>query len=91
MSSQGPNATTVSGYTFRTLSICDSSDYTKFLKQKRIRLEGPNNGTPHDSSVPYGSDRRLNYLMGGYKLGGVAGCTVCTGSAFNGNGSPYTQ
>ena len=104
MSSQGPASATsgsisytgftgtaiVPGYTFSRLSIRDSSDYTTFLKQRRIRLEGPSSGTPQDPWIPFGGDRRLDYLMGGYKSAGF-GCTGCTGTAFNGNGSPYTQ
>jgi hypothetical protein len=103
MSSQGPASATGGfisytgftgtaikpGYTFSRLSIRDSSDYTTFLKQRRIRLEGPSGGTPQDPWIPFGGDRRLDYLMGGYKLAGF-NCTGCTGTAFNGDGSPYT-
>lgn len=78
------------GYTFSPFSIRDSSDYTTFLKQRAVAQEGPNGGTPSDPWIPYGSSRRLTYLMGNYKLAGF-GCTGCTGSAFNGNGSPYTR
>lgn len=104
-SSQGPASNTggyisytgftgtaiIPGYTFSPLSIRDSSDYTTFLKQRAVAQEGPNGGTPKDPWIPYGSSRRLTYLMGRYKLGGFTGCTGCNGAAFNRNGSPYTS
>ena len=62
-----------------------------FLKQKHIVQEGPVGGTPSDPWIPYGGDRRLDFLNGRYKVSAFPNCAACTGAAFNGNGSPYTS
>jgi hypothetical protein len=80
-----------SGYAFKRESFRDSSDWTTFLKQKHIVQEGPVGGTPIDPWIPYGGDRRLDYLNGRYKRAAFPNCPGCTGAAFNGNGSPYTS
>jgi len=105
MSSQGPAGATsgyvsytgftgsaiVPGYTFSPLSIRDSSDWTKFKKQSLIAREGPvGNSFPSDPWIPFGGDRRLDFMNGRFKLAGF-GCTGCTGTAFGGDGSPYTH
>jgi hypothetical protein len=105
MSSQGP-ATSSSGfisytgftgtaiepgYRFSELSIRDSSDWTTLKKQSIIAKEGPVGGFPSDPWIPFGGDRRLNYLNGRFKNAAFTGCTGCSGSAFSGNGSPYTS
>lgn len=104
MSSQGPTSSTtgiisytgftgsaiVPGYSFNVSSIRDSSDWITFKKQSIIAREGPlGNSYPSDPWIPFGGDRRLDYMSGRYKLGGVTNCTGCTGSAFVGNGNPY--
>jgi hypothetical protein len=104
MSSQGPAISSsgfisytgftgtaiVPGYTFSRLSIRDSSDWISFKKQSLIAREGPVGiSYPSDPWIPFGGDRRLDYMNGRYKLGGVVGCTGCTGAAFTGNGNPY--
>ena len=86
----GPKSYTVASYTFNSSTIRDSSGWTEFLRQKRIAQEGPvGNSLPNDPWIPYGQDRRLDFLNGRFKLAGF-GCTGCTGSAFIGDGNPYS-
>jgi hypothetical protein len=85
MSSQGPNATQVSGYPFNNKSVRDSSGWVEMKKQKIILNEktvSPN-GYPSDPWQTRSGDRRLDYLNGKFK------CTECTGNPFNSNGNPY--
>ena len=93
MSSQGPNATSVSGYPFSRLTIRDSSEWTAFKKQALIANERVNlpNGFPNDPWQVTSGNRRLDVLFGRYKLGVTSGCTACpTNQMVRGYGNPYT-
>lgn len=87
MSSQGPNATQVSGYPFNNKTIRDSSGWVETKKQRVVyneRTISPG-GYPSDPWQTGSGDRRLDYLNGQLK------CTACAGSAFNGKGNPYAN
>jgi hypothetical protein len=94
MSSQGPNTTAVAGYPFSKLTIGDSSGWIAFKKQALIANEKVNapNGFPSDPWQITSGDRRLDVLMGRYKLGITSGCSACaTNQKIEGNGNPYTN
>ena len=85
MSSQGVNASTVSGYPFNFRMIRDSSDRIAYKRRAVIYNEktvSPN-GYPNDPWQVTSGDRRLQYMAGRFQ------CTVCNGSAFKGTGNPY--
>jgi hypothetical protein len=93
MSSQGGNATTITpGYPFQQAMVRDASDWISSLKQRIIRQEAPSSTSfPKDPWIPFGNDRRLNYLQGGYKRYAFdSTCSTCPRGAFNGNGNAYT-
>jgi hypothetical protein len=91
MSSQGANTTTiVTRYPFNSLSLRDSSDYTR-LKKETVIYADPKQQTITNTSNPtdksglayekYGSEFRLTFLNGRFKCQ-----TTCDGNAFSGNG-----
>ena len=85
MSSQGANATNVSGYPFNSSTIRDSSGWISRKKQNIIYREKTTapNGYPSEPWQTRSGDRRLDYLNGRFK------CDTCPGAAFIGNGNPY--
>jgi len=92
MSSQGPNTTAVAGFPFSKLTIRDSSEWIAFKKQALIANEKVNapNGFPSDPWQITSGDRRLNLLLGRYKLKITSGCSACaTNQKIEGNGNPY--
>jgi hypothetical protein len=91
MSSQGANAATlVPGYRYSVPAVRDSSDWTSMKKQLIIRAEAPaTKKYPNDPWIPFGGNRRLDYLNGQFKRNAFSSCTNCPGNAFEGNGNPY--
>jgi hypothetical protein len=91
MSSQGANSATITpGYRFSVPAVRDSSDWTSMKKQLIIRAEAPGtNKYPSDPWIPFGGNRRLNYLSGRFKGNAFSTCPSCPGAAFNGNGNPF--
>lgn len=82
-SSQGPNSDSVSGYSFDTDSIRDSSDWTRYVKEQRVFKTGKALQT-EDPWIPYGNAYRLTFLNGKFK------CGLCPGNAFGGSTGPLT-
>lgn len=82
MSSQGVNASTVSGYPFNELSIRDSSDWIRYKKEARKYANYKTSSTDNKDTEPvwlkYGNQFRLTYSFGRFK------CTQCDGNAFSG-------
>ena len=91
MSSQGANsATLVPGYKYTKAAVRDSSDWTTMKKQLIIRAEVPApNKYPSDPWIPFGGNRRLDYLNGNFKGNAFSTCPQCPGGAFRGDGNPY--
>jgi hypothetical protein len=59
-------------------------------KQLIIRAEAPaTNKYPSDPWIPFGGNRRLDYLNGNFKRNAFRTCVACPGGAFNANGNPY--
>ena len=85
MSSQGANASALSGYAFDTDSLRDASDWTRMKKEqlsyKRYNstYAASNNVATEDPWLKYGNGFRLTYLFGKYK------CGSCDGDAFGGS------
>lgn len=84
MSSQGANASTVSGYPFNELSIRDSSDWIRYKKEARKFSNYKSSSTDNKDTEPvwlkYGNQFRLTYSFGRQKCEE----TDCSGNAFNG-------
>ena len=80
-SSQGANATTVSGYPFQRESIRDSSDWIRLKRESRIYNNYNASSTDNKLNEPYwmkyGNDFRLSYSFGRFK------CEPCDGNAFS--------
>lgn len=68
----------LSGYAFNQSSICDSSDWTKRLKERLLYNEYSTAGVFSDPpSMVRSNSFRLSYLFGQFK------CSLCLGGAFN--------
>ena len=68
-------------YTFSRVSIRDSSDWTRYVKEQRVFKAGKALQT-EDPWIPYGNAYRLTFLNGKFK------CGSCPGNAFGGNAKP---
>ena len=83
-SSQGVNATTVSGYPFQTASISDSSEWTRFKRESRkfnnYKVSSPDNKDTGPVWMKFGNNFRLGYSFGRFKCQTPA----CNANAFNG-------
>ena len=88
MSSQGPNATSATGYPFSISYIRDSSHWTTYKKQLLVANEkvASPNGYPNPSWLVGGGDRRLDVLMGFYNYNTAPGPPYQT---LGGAGNPY--
>ena len=83
MSSQGVNASTVSGYPFNELSIRDSSDWIRYKKEARKYNNYSQFSSDNKDTKPvwlkYGNQFRLTYSFGRLKCD-----NICSGNAFSG-------
>lgn len=77
MSSQGANATKVSGYPFNKNSLRDGSDWTTYVKEANV-YKTPKPLETQDPWIPYGTGYRLTYLKGRFN------CTKCDGNITTG-------
>lgn len=68
-------------YDFSKVSIRDSSDWTRYVKEQRVFKTGKALQT-EDPWIPYGNAYRLTFLTGKFK------CGSCPANAFGGNAKP---
>ncbi len=81
-SSQGANATILSGYAFQSESDRDASDWIRRKRETREYTNYNSLQTDNKDTGPtwlkYGNNFRLSYSFGKFK------CGSCEGNAFNG-------
>lgn len=84
-SSQGANATIVSGYPFKEESIRDSSDWIRFKREGRVYANYKSGSTANKDTGPvwakYGNNFKLSYSFGRFKCE----ASSCAGNVFNGS------
>ncbi len=69
------------GYDFSKVTIRDSSDWTRYVKESKV-FKAPKPLQTEDPWIPYGNAYRLTFLNGKFK------CGSCSGNAFGGNAKP---
>jgi hypothetical protein len=83
MSSQGANTTTLAnGYAFDPISIRDSSDVTRRIRENLTTIASTSVRPTKDPWIRRGNGYRLAALNGNFK------CFACAGNAFGLNGVP---
>ena len=85
MSSQGANSTILNnGYVYDPLSIRDSSDITRAIRERIVFYESSTISqivrTTENPWIKYGNNFRLSYLKGKYT------CGDCLGNVYGLNG-----
>ena len=76
-------------YDFSRVSIRDSSDWTRYVKERRV-FKATKAFQTEDPWIPYGNAYRLTFLNGKFKSNTPSPCEACRGNAFGGLKGPLT-